>query len=113
MAHPRKRYEALVKRASRPNKSGPLYVQVYYQDNAGELVAQTDSDGASCRSIHVGKMVVTRRQLLHHFTESGREGELYAQIRGLQEMLSMKYLMDIALSNTQVKASRCDARFET
>ena len=98
MAHPRKGYGPLVKRASQCSKGGSLYVQVWeFQDNTAELL-QTDSGGVTCRSTRRsssgGPYQGRQLRIWARVVLRSREGELYAQIRGPQEMLSRKYLME-------------------
>ena len=119
MARPRKGDEVLVKRVCRYIKGRPRYAQVYeYQERAGELVVQTDSDWASCRATRRSNSggwlyLGIGNHLLHHWCRvqarvalSTGEAELYAQVRGLQEMLSMKYILE-ELRPSERSALRC------
>ena len=97
--------EWLVKRVCRYIKGRPRYAQSYeYRGEAQELVVQTDSDWASCKAIrrsNAGGWVFRGRHLPHLWCRvqarvalSTGEAELYAQNQGLQELLSMKCLME-------------------
>ena len=63
--------EWLVKRVCRYIKGRPRYAQTFeYQGDGQELVVQTDSHWASCKSTrrsHSGGWVFRGRHLLHHW----------------------------------------------
>ena len=94
MAHPKIGDEWLVKRVCRYIKGRPRFAQTFeYQGDYHELVVQTDSDWASCKSTrqsNSGGWVFQRRHLLHVWCRvqarvalSIGETELFAQIQGL------------------------------
>ena len=112
MTHPTSGDEWLVKRVCRYIKGRPRHAQTYeHQGEARELVVQTDSNWASCTSTRQSNSegwVFRRRHLLHHWCRvqarvalSTGEAELYAQIHGLQGLLSLKYLME------ELRAAEC------
>ena len=123
MAPPRQGDEVLVKRVCRYIKGRPRCAQVYeYQERAGELVVQTDSDWASCRAIrrsNSGGWLYLGNHFLHHWCPlqarvalSTGEAELHAQVRGLQEMLSMKCILE-ELRPSEHSAPRCTTEVDS
>ena len=83
---------------------------------------QTFSDWASCKSArrsYSGGWVFRGRHLLHHWCRvQGRvalstgEAKLHAQIQGLQELLSLKYLME-ELRPSECRALKCVAEVDS
>ena len=83
---------------------------------------QTFSDWASCKSArrsNSGGWVFRGRHLLHHWCRvQGRvalstgEAALHAQIQGLQELLSLKYLME-ELRPSECRALKCVAEVDS
>ena len=93
-----------------------------YDGEAPELMVQTDSDWASCKSTrrsNAGCWVFRVSHLLYHWCRvqarlalNTGEAELYAQIQGLQEVLSLKYLMQ-ELRLTDYCTLKCFAELDS
>ena len=123
VVHPKIGGEWLVKRVCRYIKGWPRFARsCEYQGEAQELVVQTGRDWASCKSTrrsNSGGWAFRGRRLVHHWCRvqarvalSTGEAELFAQIQGLQVLLSLKYLME-ELRPAECRTLKCVAEVDS
>ena len=105
MANPRVGDEALIKRVCRYLRGRPNYYQLYrYHNKEDVMILQSDSDWANCRSTrrsNSGGLIMLGTHLLSHWCRvqgqialSSGEAELYSNIRGIQELLFIKNIIE-------------------
>ena len=105
MANPRVGDEALIKKVCRCPRGRPNFCQLYrYQNKEDVMILQSDSDWGNCRSTrrsNSGGLIMLGTHLLSHWCRvqgqialGSGEAELYSNIRGIQELLFVKNIIE-------------------